>query len=225
MIAAAAVCPHPPLLFRELTGLEDVAADLRDGCLEAIGALRDVDVVVVVGGAGRAREWGSDERFDVPQFGGAQARPSRPSDLPLSLGVGARLLDEAGWTGPRELVAVAWDAPTVELAEVASGIAARPERVGLLVMGEGSARRGQAAPGYVDDRAPAFDEQIGGALRRGDAAALRDIDVSLADQLMVLGRSALQLLGHAAPEGGAATMLFEKDPFGVMYFVAVWQLT
>lgn len=224
MIVAAAVCPHPPLLFRELTGLEDVAADLRGACLEAIAALRGVDVIVLVGGARAAGSWGSDERFDVTKFGRTQARPSERSDLPLSLGIGARLLDEAGWTGPRELIAVARDASAADLGVVASGLAARPERVGLLVMGEGSTRRGQSAPGYIDSRAPVFDRRIGAALRQGDAAVLRDLDVELADELMVLGRSSFQLLGHAAPDGAAATVLYEKDPFGVMYFVAVWQL-
>jgi len=224
MIVAAAVCPHPPLLFRELSGLEDAAGDLRNACMAAITSMMSADpgVIVVVGGADTSGEWSPDERFDLTRFGTTQARPSQRSDLPLSLGVAGTLLDESGWMGRRELLAVAWQTPTADLAEAASRLAARPERVGLLVMGEGSARRGTTAPGFIDERAPVFDAALGLALQEGDAVVLRNIDSELADQLMALGRAPFQFLGHAAPDGAAATVLYEDDPFGVMYFVAVW---
>ncbi len=228
MIVAAAVCPHPPLLLRELTGAQDPVAGLRAECLSAVAAVTrdDPDVVLVVGGDGVSRSWDPSLAPEVRRFGttGAADGPG----LPLSLGVGMRLLDEAGWAGAVELTAVAWDAPPEEVAELAERIAGRAERVALLVLGDGSARRGEKAPGYLDDRAFDFDASVARALAEGNAAALEAMDVSLADELMVLGRAAFGVLGSVVRRQGDAPnaeLAHQDDPFGVMYLVAVWQLS
>jgi hypothetical protein len=100
-------------------------------------------------------------------------------------------------------------------------------RVVLLVMGDGSARRGAKAPGYLDERAFAFDDEVGRALERGDAAALAGLDRGLAVELMVLGCSAFAVLGEVtAAQGGTprCEVLYRDDPYGVMYTVALWSL-
>jgi hypothetical protein len=97
VIVAAALVPHPPLLFRELGGLQDPVADLRAAALDTVRALvEDVDEVAVVGAADEAREWPATAGFDLRRFGTTDARRSEPG-LPLSLGVGSRLLRDAGW--------------------------------------------------------------------------------------------------------------------------------
>src|ERR1700722_5645904 len=51
VIVAAAICPCPPLLVRELTGQADVLPDLRAACAAAVGFLTAAgpDVIVVAG--------------------------------------------------------------------------------------------------------------------------------------------------------------------------------
>lgn len=231
MIVAAAVCPHPPLLFRELVGLHDPVAPLRSACAAAVSALLDVgpDVVVVVGGATESRPWARVD-VDVAGFGGAP-RPARrhaPAEpAPLSLRVARRLLDDAGWDGPVVMESVAWDAVPDELSELVTRVAARDDRVAVLVLGEGTARRDARAPGYLDDRAPGFDEDLTRILAAGDVDGLRALDLDLADELMVLGRAAFVALAELFAKTGtrpAADLLYARAPFGVMYLVALWRV-
>ena len=51
MIVAAAICPCPPLLARELTGQAEVLPELRAACAAAVGSLAAAgpDVIVVAG--------------------------------------------------------------------------------------------------------------------------------------------------------------------------------
>lgn len=227
MIAAAAVCPHPPLLFRELTGEQDVAADLRAACRAAITSAIAVepDVVVVVGGDRRTASWDPDLAPEVRGFGTTDPRPVRPG-LPLSLGVASRLLVETGWHGPVRMHAVAWDAGHQEVEALAAEVASAGERVAALVMGEGSARRGEKAPGYIDERAFGFDEATGRALDSGDLTALAAMDPRVADELMVTGRAPFGVLAAAVPGAPAHTkVLYQDDPWGVMYFVASWSFS
>ncbi len=227
MISAAALVPHPPLLLRELGGLQDQVADLRTAARSAVRDLVEGrDRVVVVGGADSAGPWTGDARPDVRRFGTTGARTA--SGLPLSLAVGTRLLDEAGWTGPVELVAAAWDAADREVDGLAEDLAGRPDGTALLLLGEGSTRRGDAAPGYLDERAFPFDDAVAKALADGDACALRDLDVLLAEELMVLGSTSLRVLGALAVQQGSrprARLTYRDDPFGVTYLVATWELS
>jgi hypothetical protein len=226
LIVGTVVCPHPPLLLRELTGGQDVAAELRKACTEALGALTALapDVVVVVGGHDAPGEHAGGA-VPVRGFGGTGERAPRERALPLSLGVARRLLDGAGYSGPVEMLTVAWDASAAETEAAGARIAGRSGRVGLLVMGDGGARRGLRAPGHLDGRAFEFDEGIRRSLAAGDRTGLLRLDPGLAEELMVAGRAAFQVMGHAHAGGGAPVrpeLLYADDPFGVMYFVATW---
>ncbi|GHD15932.1 hypothetical protein GCM10007147_03870 [Nocardiopsis kunsanensis] len=226
MIVAAAVCPHPPLLLRELTGAQDVAAPLREACHGALAELTGAapDRVVVVGGAGATAEH-TDAPVPVHAHGGHGDRTAPQEALPLSLGVARRLLDESGCTLPVELRSVAHDAREAEIAALAGGIAGRRERVGLLVMGDGSARRSAKAPGHLDERAFAFDDTVHRALSEGDTGALAGLDPDLATELMVAGRAAWQVMAAAVDLEGVAVragVRYSDDPFGVQYLVGVW---
>jgi argininosuccinate lyase len=105
-------------------------------------------------------------------------------------------------------------------AEVAAGL---PGRLGLLVVGDGSARRSAQAPGYVDPRAAGFDAAVAAALATGDAAALRDLDPARGAELLAGGVPAWRVAGHAA--AGVefdAELLRDEAPYGVGYLVAAW---
>lgn len=225
MIRAAAVCPHPPLLFRELAGIQDAAEDLRAACHRAVSQVLTPtpDVVVVIGGDERTAAWAAAMAPASGGFGGPAG--GRRDGLPLSLGVGRRLLDEAGWTGPVELRAVAWDAGKAEVASLGAELASREDDAVLLVLGEGSARRGDKAPGYVDERAFGYDAETGRALADGDPAALLAQDALLAGELLAGGRAAFQVMAAAVQAQHTplrAGLCYSADPFGVMYFVATW---
>ncbi len=230
MNVVAVLCPHPPLLFRELGGAHDPVVELREACASAVAGLvgEEPDVVVVLGGADSHGSFDQAALPDVRGFGTTAPREAAAERLPLSLGVGRRLLDEAGWAGPTGLVALPWLASTADLEAALDGVlgAGDPDRrVGLLLLGDGSARRGEKAPGFLDPRAFPFDDDLARALAGGDGAALRDLDVELADELMVGGVAAFRALGHLAALAGQperAELTYRDDPFGVSYFVARW---
>lgn len=220
----AVLCPQPPLLFRELGGLADPVAALRAACL---AALRDAlgagpDVVVVAGAVDGPVD--PDGRPDVRRWGTTGDRTG--PGLPLPLGIGRRLLDDAGWAGPTELVGLDLDADGDALRELAAALSARAGRVLLLLLGDGSARRDPKGPGTLDERAFPFDDGLLAALRDGDARALAALDPVLARELMVLGRASLRLLGEVgllADGPPDADVAYADDPFGVLYVVATWR--
>jgi hypothetical protein len=226
VITAAALVPHPPLLLRELGGLVDPVAELRAAAESAVRAVvADVSRVVVVGGADDAGTWDADLAPDVRRFG--TTGPRRSTGLPLSLGVGRRLLHDVGWSGETELVAVDWDADADDVDDLAGGLAAISDDTALLLLGDGGARRGETAPGYLDERAFPFDDAVARALADGDPRALRDLDTDLARELMVGGRTVLRVLGAVAlaqRTAPRAELVHRDDPYGVTYFVARWLL-
>ncbi|MGH3413856.1 MAG: hypothetical protein ACRDPH_12330 [Marmoricola sp.] len=115
--------------------------------------------------------------------------------------VARSLLEQAGFTGA---VAAGETAPL------------------LVVAADGSARRGEKAPGHLDPRAFDFDEGVRKALDEGEAATLRGLDLDLALELLALGAPALRRLGELLPEPRSAELLYHDDPFGVAYWVARW---
>lgn len=225
MIVGAALVPHPPLLLRELGGRQDPVADLRAAALHAVRAVvAAADEVVVVGAADDAREWSSSSGFDLRRFGTTHARLPQ-SGLPLSVGVGSQLLHDAGWSGDVSLVSVRWLATDDELEALAGTLSSHERRTAVLLLGDGSARRGERAPGYLDERAFSFDDDIAKALTDGDATALANLDAALAAELMAHGAAVLRLLGRLAQRQSDpphAALGYRDDPFGVSYLVATW---
>lgn len=227
MIIAAALCPWPPLLVRELTGTDPVVPELRAACAAAVAALladRPGRVAVVAPGTATSG-CPSDGRLNVAAFGGRHAagtgvKYERPA-LPPAAGIGAYLLDQASYRGPRVIWTVSQDEAPAGCAKLGAELAAADARTALLVLGDGSARRGPKAPGAFDPRAGAFDAEVERAVRAADLDALLAVDPALARELMATGRPAWQVLaGALAGPGWAADVRYTGDPFGVMYLVA-----
>jgi len=240
MIVSAAICPSPPLLARELTGqagLDGQAGplpELRDACAAALAALLATapDLVVVTGPAGLTADFGHHGRLDLAAYAPALGKGGDEPALPLSLGVGARLLDEASYAGPRSFRGIGVSAPAEACLRLGRQIAASApdcpnQRVALLAVGDGSARRSVSAPGYLDERAAPFDESVERAVRDGEPAALAALDPELAAELMADGRAAWQVLAGAltaegaTPGGLRGDVLYADAPLGVGYLVAV----
>jgi len=94
-------------------------------------------------------------------------------------------------------------------------------KTALLVMGDGSARRTLKAPGYLDNRATAFDAEVERAVRDSDLGALQRLDQHLARDLLATGWPAWQVLSGALQDLAPATeVLYCHAPFGVGYLVA-----
>jgi hypothetical protein len=225
VIIAAAICPAPPALARELTGADPVLPELRQACRDAAAALvrPGPDLIGVVGAGDQTRTWDESLELDLSVFA-PRIRPAVHADgpgLPLPLGLGSRLLDQAGYTGRRALWSAGGDESPGRCAEVGAQIAGSAAKVSLLAMADGSARRGPKAPGYFDDRSIPFDAEVTRAVRDGDLDALLAVDSDLARELMATGRPCWQLLAGALrgtkPSG---EILYCDDPFGVAYLVA-----
>lgn len=239
-LVAAAVCPHPPLLVPEVAGAAaGELDDLRAACDLAVRRLlaADPDAVVLLGvgpstgsirppATGSLQPWGVD--LDVPLVPG---QPDRGAVLPLSLTVGAWLLARhaarlAVAAAPVSAVQVTADAGPVEVAALAEQVAAAGDRVALLVLGDGSACRGEKAPGYDDKRALPYDKRVAAALAEADLDVLRDLDTDLSARLRVAGRASWQVLAEAARSSGGGwrgELLHDSAPYGVAYFVASWE--
>jgi hypothetical protein len=253
MIVAAAICPSPPLLATELTGQADILPELRTASAAAVARLLAAapEVVAVVGPAETTAPWDPAGQLSLAAFapalrqGAPQADNSKKRDggspvaapsLPLALGIGARLLDEAGYTGQRTLHGIAEDEPAATCLDLGRQLAASAPRVALLAVGDGTARRSASAPGYLDERAAPFDEAVERAVRDGDLPAIAALDPVLAAALLAVGRPAWQALAgalsaarrpadpHPADEGASQPLrtevLYSDAPLGVAYLVA-----
>jgi hypothetical protein len=206
-VVAAAVCPNPPILVPAVaSGAAPELDDLRVACADAVRHLiaAGPDRVVVVGSG--------------PAPSGAEV--GRP-DVPLSLAIGEWLLG-----APAQHQVIEADAPTDVCVQLGRAIAASPDRVALLVMGDGSACRGEKSPGYDDPRAEGFDRAVADALARADAAALLTVAPELARELRCAGRAPWQVLAGALDHGGwRGEVSYDKAPYGVAYFVAIMSPT
>jgi len=211
VIIAAAVCPHPPVLVPELaSGAASELDDVRSAALASVATLvsMEPDRVVIVG-SGELAEPVDESAGGTLAGHGVDVRAGGDDVvLPLSLTIGAWLLDQAGWDGPRT-----YTTTSVPI----------DDRAALLVMAGGSARRSLKAPGYLDERAEAHDAAIGAALANGDADALASLDVHLGDELLAPGARALVVLGEMTKGADiTARLRWDGAPFGVGYWVADW---
>lgn len=230
VIAGVAFCPHPPALVPAVA--QGAAAELEallTYCEQAIIRLATTapDRWLLLGSGPRSQvhagsAGGSLVGFGVPVEVQLAPGGDGADRLPLSLTVGSWLI--ARVLGPRSgaiAVTVGPDGSASPAAVLLDGAAGG--RVGLVVMGDGTARRSPAAPGYWDGRAEGFDASVVSALAAGDAAALARVDLALAAQLLCAGAPAWAAAG--ALLSGArvdADVLYADVPFGVQYIVASW---
>ena len=240
----AAILPHPPLLVPELAG--DAAAELdplREACLRALEVVMAGDRRVVLVGDGPA--WGAprvDAAGSFRPYGAAVdvtlpalhplaldglPEPVRVDRLPLSLAVAAYLLARldaqparlSALTVPVSLGAGAAAAVGRELAASAGAAGS----LGLVAMGDLSARRSDRAPGAFHPAAAAFDASVGEAFRAGAPGRLLDLEPAFAAELRAAGRVPLQVLAgaFAGTTGVRGQVLYEAAPYGVGYLVGV----
>jgi len=215
--------------------------EVRRACQEAIDRMyrAGVSTVLVLAEAAETRRYASRSAGDFARYGVSDVRVglgdplNRNSDpLPLGLLVGAWLLARGDWplrSFGQTVAAAASPADCVQLGRSLGFDRSDPPgpgedpRVGVLVMGDGSARRSVRAPGSFHPDAEAFDRSVAAALATADTAALRDLDPGIAEALMAAGRAPWQVLaGVADGRTWRSELLYHDAPYGVGYFVASW---
>lgn len=227
MIVHAVSCPHPPLLLPDLgdAGIDEIRV-LRNACLEAITDLvrAKVDVVAAVGAAPTTGPYGTDLPSPVRCFApDGEKTADAGGTLPLSLAVAAGLT--RALEPPVELHGTAPDATTDECVKYGRWLSGRPERVGLLVMADGSARRSVKAPGYLDARAAGADQAVEAGLCAGRTEPLLALEPKFAAELLIAGRAGWQVLAGACEDREVrARCYYSGDPFGVWYPVFGWSV-
>jgi hypothetical protein len=231
VIAAVAFLPNPPLLVPSVAGVASVELEpLRVASATALrrvngsGATRlamlgSGDTSAMHSPVARGSLSGYGVSLDVhlgsPACGGAL-------ELPLSLTVGAWLVADA--LGPSTGAVGFSVGPDFAASRAAVDLLAlaESERVGLIVMGDGSARHSTKAPGYLDPRAEPFDEGVVAALRGGDVEALAGLDAALGAELLASGVPAWQAAAAVLSGDYDAELLYADAPYGVGYFAAAW---
>ena len=214
--AAVGFIPAAPLLVPQVAGgSADQDEELREACRVVARRLAEhtdgAIVVVAAGTAGGA--WDDLATWGFEGFGVARVPPDHRPRLPWQLGIGAWLLDETRWAGTRRYL------PATDPLDIGPGDT-------VLLVGDGSARRTEKAPGHLDDRAAGFDATIAAAIAAGDASALAGLDEDLSAELLCAGAPAWRSLGPAVAAGvvDRAELLIDSAPYGVGYFVGWWQL-
>jgi hypothetical protein len=203
---------------------------LRSACHAAVSTVgRRADRLVLLGSAATSAFHSPLARGSLQGYGVAvDVHLGSPAcggsvELPLSLTIGAWLVAEA--MGERSEAVGFSVGPGFAASRAALDLLAlaETERLGLIVMGDGTARRSTSAPGYLDARAEPYDAAIEAALREGDGDALAALDEPLGADLLAAGVPAWRAAG-ALLAGGEydADLLYAQAPFGVGYFVAQW---
>ncbi|GAB2463413.1 class III extradiol ring-cleavage dioxygenase family protein [Jatrophihabitans fulvus] len=244
MITAVAFVPQAPALVPTVgRGLDIELGPARASCRAAVQAVcAGAHHVVVVGGAAQPSDpstvhtrfsRGGLDGFEPGGAGGAAGYEvqlggvSCGGGVPLTpaLTVGAHLLHNlAGIRLPALAVSVGDDWPGgVPVDDVLMS----EREVALLVVGDGSARRTEKAPGYLDERAGAHDRDVAAALASGRAFALAGLDADEGARQLAAGvpawRATADLLTRAGlTDGWQADVTYDDAPFGVGYFVATW---
>lgn len=214
-------CPHPPLLAAGGTvgDVDDVQA-ARSASTDAVrGLVATRPATVVVVGPDPSAATRDESAGGTLRPHGIDVDAGGPDHvLGLAHTVGAWLLDEAGWTGPRRYTT------TLSADDLADDVA-------VLVMADGSATRTERAPGHLDERSGPFDAAVASALADGDADALAGVDLALARELWCQGAptwravaDAVSARVHAHGADVEASLELDDAPLGVGWFVARWQV-
>jgi hypothetical protein len=91
----------------------------------------------------------------------------------------------------------------------------------VLAVGNGSACRTEKAPGYLDERAAGFDAHLTSALTAPDPATLTAVDPGTSTELLA-ATDGIRSLGEVLTPAHVATIDYDKDPYGVQYWVIRW---
>lgn len=128
-------------------------------------------------------------------------------------------LEAVGWLGAD--VTVLADAQGSRIARhLLDSTTRTAEEPSYLVVGNGSASRTEKAPGHLDERAVAFDADLGRHLEDPRSGALAGTDRELARELWADVDAIVELAG--VPDLSLVQVDYDDDPYGVQYWVIRW---
>ena len=232
---SAALCPAPPLLARELTGADPVVPELR----ARLASTRPPHSVAASPTWSLSWVWPRKPargrpagRLDLSVFApGVRADTDGLDRLPVAPRAAAARAGRDGCSIRRATQAAASCIPSASTSRPrharrsAPGLPAPRARVALLVMADGSARRGLRAPGSWTSAAFRSTRPLRGPSGPDDLAALLALDSELARELMATGRAGWQVLAGAMSGCRPTSEIrYCDDPFGVAYLVASLRL-
>lgn len=201
----AALLPGTLALLSEYAGQVDPVPELRAIALKA--------VETTVAGAARVVLVASSDPENQAR-GMVEARGIR---------VARELLVQVGYQGPIIDVVIAPDGSDRGRSPA---VVAQPDDA-WLVIGNGSARRSEKAPGHLDPDAAEFDQAVGAWLASGDLAALRRVNLADGQRLLAdlapIAEAAAQLAARATGPVRVLPLL-DADPYGVQWWVQTWEV-
>jgi hypothetical protein len=124
----------------------------------------------------------------------------------------AAALTAVGWLG-RDVTVLSDAQGSRVAAHLLASVDRRSAEPSYLVVGNGSAKRTEKAPGYFDERAESFDAALGSSLRAGRPA----VDVRLARELWASVGAIVEL--NDIGDLGPGQVDYDDAPYGVQYWV------
>ncbi|WP_235686758.1 hypothetical protein [Tomitella gaofuii] len=250
MLTSVCVVPATPLLVPRVGGAEGALPELRGRVLATVGAMSaGVDAWFVVG-AGEAGDglpqdgisrypaatstgsfvgFGVDVRVTLD--GGAESAPAESMALPLLIAGWLRgaVAPELRPRHPVRGMRVGRAAPREKCVESGRAlrreIDARPERTGVLVIGDGPSTLTAKAPGAFDQRARPLADEVAAALTDGDAAALIRLAPQQCARVGLDVRAPLQVAaGLVGDDRVQADHQSVQWPYGVAYYTGLWSV-
>ena len=218
--------PSAPVMVPELAGAAAAeVADLRQAVCAAAASLPTRWVAVGLGSAdavigprqaGTFAGYGVDIRVALSPDGGA------PGELPLCALITGWVRGQANPQAHAEVRVYADDHGVDAALSRGQWLRAEIEEaadpVGVLIVADGAHTLTPPAPGGYDPDSIPVQQALDEALAGGDASALIRLPHT------IVGRVAYQVLaGLAEPAPRSAKELYRGAPYGVGYFVGVWQ--
>lgn len=230
MLSAIAIVPSAPVMIPELAAAAAVeTADLRVAAVSAAGALppRWLGVGVAASesvagpdSVGTFAGYGAEVRVGLS--GAAVAAGGPPTRLPLCVLITAWLRGLAQPDASAQVHACRSDLDPAAAVAAGRQLRAHIERtedpVGVLIVADGANTLSPPAPGGYDPDSIPVQSALDDALETGDLGALTRLPSG------IIGRVAYQVLaGLTEPAPRSAEQLYRGAPYGVGYFVGLWQ--
>ena len=175
-LVGAALVPAAPVLVTELSGRRRPASAPREAARSVIEQLISCapDVIVMVAEGDHTEMFDNSAAMHLHRLGGMHRDDYAPGAriLPIPLAIGAALLRDAGWLGRTQYQLLDPSTAAGEAAKAGRELADVEPRVGLFLLGNGSACSTPKAPGSFHPQAEAFNAEFDRAITEGDMSSI-----------------------------------------------------
>jgi hypothetical protein len=237
VLSAIAIIPSAPVMVPELAGAAAAElADLRDAVFTAAASLPARWIAVGVGPAdavvgaqrvGTFAGYGVDMRIAL-----SPGKEKAPSELPLCALIAGWVRGQVSPLAHAEVRAYAGDhdvdAALDDGCRLRSEIEDAADPVGVLVVADGAHTLTAPAPGGYDPDSIPLQAALDDALAGGDAAALTRLSDAIVGRVafqVLAGLTGVSSSSSSRPDRAprSAKEMYRGAPYGVGYFVGVWQ--